>query len=285
LFSFASHAQFGNVKAETLNDIKNRKMLFIIEGNSKNDKLLLKETVKNEWSITDFSFITPKELNSYKNDSQYFFIAYQAFNYDDSFTDRTMKRDITTDGIQVFYYKNSKPKGILSVKFSPARYEFPGANDKAVEKFNKSMDRFLNIEAKYIEALNMIQNHINYFSSEDLKDGMKPKELLSYLSSKKKDRVKDKTLLFTNLTVPKRLNSEEKIKKIYDHKFKFVSIKNIEEAIINKTPNTAYFKIILFRTLTFILVIDAETSEVLYGEVGKGFDQLHIPPRVFKELN
>jgi hypothetical protein len=109
------------------------------------------------------------------------------------------------------------------VKFSPVSYGFPDLSDKAVKKINDSLDRSLIMEAKYIEAINMIQNHINYFSSEGLKRSMKPKELLSYLSSKKKELIKEKTLLFTKLTVPKRLNIEEKIKKIYDYNFKFVT--------------------------------------------------------------
>jgi len=92
-------------------------------------------------------------------------------------------------------------------------------------------------------------------------------------------------LLILIVSCQSQVNKEEKIKAIYDYDFKFVTIEDIEEAIIKKTPNKAYFKLILYRTLTFILVIDAETSEILYGEVGKGFDQLHVAPRIFKAIN
>ena len=190
LLSFLNaHAQFGVVNAQTLNNIKGRKALFVIEGEIAHD-VVLRDVVKAQWQLTEFDFIAPDELKNYKEDTQHFFISYQRFKYDDSFSNRSIKRDITSDGLRVFYFNNSKPIGVINVKFSPASYGFPDLSDKAVKKINDSLDRFLNMEAKYIEALNMIQNHINYFSSEGLKKYMKPKELLSYLSSKKKEVIK-----------------------------------------------------------------------------------------------
>lgn len=92
LLSFSNaHAQFGVVNAQILNDIKGRKALFVIEGEIGHD-VVLRDVVKAQWHLTEFDFIASDELKNYKEDTQHFFISYQSFKYDDSFSQIYKKR-------------------------------------------------------------------------------------------------------------------------------------------------------------------------------------------------
>lgn len=277
-------AQFGNSNSELMNELKTKKLHVIIDEENYNNNLL-KETIQEEWTLTDFEFIKSSEIKSLKEDKNNFFLTYTSFKYDDTFSGKRMTKKITDDGLSLFFFPEDKAQGIINVKFSPASYYFSEFGKKVNEKINQSLDRYLNLQAKHIEAINMIENHINFYASQNLDKSLKPKEQLEYLSNKNAKSIQSKTLIFTQLTIPKRINTEKKLKKKYSHDFRFSTIEEVEDAILNKTSGLAYFKILNFRTLTFILVIDAETSEILYGEVGKGFDQLHVAPRVFEAID
>lgn len=109
--------------------------------------------------------------------------------------------------------------------------------------------------------------------------------MLEEINDRKKKRIQEKTIYFLPNDLKSKINSKEELDKIYDYKYKFVSREELDTAIIEQNENVVYAKIVNYSNLRFVLFFQAKDSELLYGRVMAGFNQLDIGPKFIKDLN
>ena len=98
-------------------------------------------------------------------------------------------------------------------------------------------------------------------------------------------KIKEKKILLTRTGLKDDIDTAEKLKKIYNHSVEFTTKEKIEQAIQDQDADAVITKVINYKNLKFVLFIATKNSELMYGRVMTGFNQMEIGPKFFKDIN
>ncbi len=176
----------------------------------------LKNAVEKNWKLTPYEFINVETYEKKRKSSEFSFLT-----------------------IDKIYYEGDK---------TAAKYNFLCLALGGNYKSESDMPQLCTVPLSYAEAdestyaykmgtmLDFIQNHILITSENpDLKNS----NIIEYYHNNLSG-LKDKTLYLPKEELEPKINSEEKIRKIYPCKFKIVSYEEIENAIDNKVSDIVF---------------------------------------------
>ncbi len=176
----------------------------------------IKEVMKQEWTITDYDFISSKEFEEKRLDPQYSFLLMTQVRFEND----------KTDAIYRFLH--------LSLGGNYFRLnQMPDMASVPVAYYNVDEDNYaykLGILVRFIQnhAL-LIKDHPEIVSANVLK----------HYNNNIRD-IKGKTLYLLENELAKDVNSVARIKKVYPYKFKIVDKKEIEQAIKDRNDNIVF---------------------------------------------
>ncbi len=193
------------------------KTLVVLENNPLSEyNDIIKKVMQQEWTITEFDFISEKDFEAKRMDAQYSFIYMSHVTFEKDKTDASYRFLHLSLGGD--YYRLNEMPDIASV---PLAY-FAVEEDRYAYKL-AILVRFLQNHAKLIhERPEIISANVLKHYNDNIKD------------------IKDKTLYLLKEELAPSVNTEAKIKKIYPYKFKLVTPEDIETAIRNRDPDVVF---------------------------------------------
>lgn len=261
LISFSSFTQSTNTSINAYSNFKEGTTYFIKSGNSDFDSAI-STIFNNYWNINKWKLISKDEIKTHRGESSFFMDLFE-YSYTRTGVDMsyTVKKMMLCKDLEI-KKKNIEPLGSLVIT--------------EIDEINLP---------ELIYSIQLIQSQISFVLDLNKKKALDFKDMLEEINDRKKNRIKEKTLYFLPNDLKSKINSKEELDKIYDYKYSFVTKEEIETAIIEQNEDVVYSKIISFGSLRFVLFIQAKDSELLYGRVMTGFNQLYIGPKFIKDLN
>jgi hypothetical protein len=177
---------------------------------------IIKEVMEQEWTITDYEFITFKEFEEKRMDPQYSFLYMSMVMFDNDKTDAQYRFLHLSMGGD--YFRINQMPDIASV---PLAYY-------SVEEDNYTYKLALLVRFIQQHAL-LIKDHPEIVSANVFK----------YYNNNMKD-IKTKTLYVLQEELSKEVNSAARIRSVYPYKFKIVTKDDITEAIKNKDQDVVF---------------------------------------------
>lgn len=257
-----SYSQEINTDIREYKSFKEGTTYFVKTRDSKYNQMI-NDIISKYWTVNKFEMIAPNQVDKLKSDSSFFVDQVEYSFSREGGTTGALNMAYGVTKLAMFKeYKKSTIKGVLSLvqvdKISPVEMQF---------------------------AIQLMQSQINFVLELNTKKDLSIKDFLDEVNDKNLKRVKDKNLYLLSNTLKNGINSEEELKKIYNHRFELTSQAKIDQAILIQDEDVAYAKVINYKNLKFVLFICAKNSELLYGRVMTGFNQEEIGPKFFKDIN
>jgi len=177
---------------------------------------IIKEVMEQEWTITEFEFITFKEFEEKRLDPQYSFLYMSMVMFDNDKTDAQYRFLHLSMGGD--YFRMNQMPDIASV---PLAYY-------SVEEDNYTYKLALLVRFIQQHAL-LIKEHPEIVSANVFK----------YYNNNIKD-IKTKTLYVLEEELSKEVNSAARIRSVYPYKFKIVTKEEITDAIKNRDQDVVF---------------------------------------------
>jgi hypothetical protein len=202
---------------EDINAFFNTKTLVVLLDNPLLEyNTIIKDVMKQEWTITDYDFISEKEFEQKRMDPQYSFLYLSLVMFDNDKTDaqyRFLHLSLGGD-----YFRLNQMPDIASV---PLSY-FSVDEDNYDYKLG-ILVRFVQNHAK------LVKEHPEIVSANVFK----------YYNNNMKD-IKSKTLYVLQDELSKEVNSAARIRAVYPYKFKIATKEEITEAIEKRDTNIVF---------------------------------------------
>jgi len=211
------HAQSYVPSKEDIMAFFTTKTLVVLEDNPLMEyNSIIKKVMEQEWSITEYAYISNKEFEEKRLDPQYSFIYMSQVTFENDKTDaayRFMHLSLGGD-----YFRLNEMPDIASV---PLAY-FSVEEDSYAYKL-AILVRFMQNHAK------LLQEHPEIISSNVFK----------HYNDNIRD-IKDKTLYLLEEELAPEVDSEAEIRKVYPYKFAIVTRDEIEGAIRDRNPEVVF---------------------------------------------
>lgn len=175
---------------------------------------VIKDAVKEFWTITPYEIITVSEFNVRRLKPEYSFIVLTQTNYEKD------KSNSFFNFLNLLQGKNTNNLGLMP-EICAVPLSFAGEDD-------------LEYSYKLGAILSFMQEHARMISEDPSLTGRK---YLKYYN-KNIPKVSDKTILVKEEDLSPSIASIDKIKAIYPHNIEIVSEEDIVKAIENKSENT-----------------------------------------------
>lgn len=215
-FQIASAQDYVPTK-DDINAFFNTKTLVVLDNNPLMEyNSVIKEVMEQEWTITEFEFISSKEFEEKRKDPQYSFLYLSMVKFDNDKTDATYRFLHLSLGGD--YYRVNQMPDLASI---PLSY------------FSVEEDNYI---YKLALLVRFIQNHTNLIKE---KPEIVSANVFKYYNNNMED-VKTKTLYVLEEELAKDVNSAARIRKVYPHKFQIVTKDEITEAIKNRDENIVF---------------------------------------------
>jgi hypothetical protein len=202
---------------DDINAFFNTKTLVVLLDNPLLEyNMVIKEVMKQEWTITEFDFISFKEFEELRFDPQYSFLYMSQVMFDNDKTDaryRFLHLSLGGD-----YFRKNQMPDLASV---PLAY------------YSVEEDNYI---YKLALLVRFVQNHANLIKE---KPEIVSANVFKYYNNNIKD-IKTKTLYVLEEELSKDVNSAARIRKVYPHKFQIVTKDEITEAIKNRDENVVF---------------------------------------------
>ncbi|MDR1672305.1 MAG: hypothetical protein LBS09_02400 [Bacteroidales bacterium] len=204
----------------TLTDIKHfaaTKTMMVKENNPLSEyNFLLEEIIPREWNITPYDFLTWKNFESKKSDeSLSFLLMNQVFFVKDKSNTPYLFMSLVLGG----------KAGVLS--------DMPDMCSVPLAYWGAKEETYL---YKLEIFLRFIQQHVRLITEHP---EIASKNIFEYYN-KNVLQLSGKTLYITVDELSKDVNTEAKIKKVYDGSFKIVTREEISKAIADRDPNVVF---------------------------------------------
>ncbi len=195
---------------DDVNAFFNTKTMVVLQDNPLLEyNLVIKEVMEQEWTVTEFEFISFKEFEELRKDPQYSFLHMGMVRFDNDKTDaqyRFLHLSLGGD-----YYRLNQMPDLAAV---PLSY------------YSVEEDNYI---YKLALLVRFIQNHVKLIKE---KPEIISANVFKYYN-KNMDDIKSKTLYVLEEELAKDVNSAARIKKVYPYKFKIATKDEITEAIKN----------------------------------------------------
>ncbi|MCB0753725.1 MAG: hypothetical protein KDC52_19790 [Ignavibacteriae bacterium] len=228
----------------------------------------IESILEKYWTINNFQMVTESQVPSEPNEKS-FYLGFFTYNFS----------------------REAGRTGALDMDYSVTQLILFKALSESKKDKRKPIETLATVELNEItpvdilQSIQILQSQIKFVKKLDTKKRLDFKELLSEICEQRKIKIKDKTLYLNEYQLSPRLGSKEDVEKVYSLPFEIKSKEEIEEAILNQEPNIVYAKFVRLRTLHFLVIIDAENSDILYGKVSTGFTQNMVGPRFLKDIS
>ncbi|MBN2812764.1 MAG: hypothetical protein JXQ80_01740 [Bacteroidales bacterium] len=220
------------------------KTLVVLEDNPLMEyNKIIKKVMEQEWTITEFDFISNKEFEEKRMDAQYSFIYTAQVTFEADKTDaayRFLHLSLGGD-----YFRLNEMPDIASVPLAYYNVE----EDRYAYKL-AILVRFIQNHAKLVkEHPEIISANVFKHYNDNIKD------------------IRDKTLYLLEEELAPTVNTEAKIKKVYPYKFELVTPEEIEAAIKDRDPNVVF----LHKVGPEGTKLDARSYKVIIGAADANF--------------
>lgn len=202
---------------EDVNAFFTTKTLVVLESNPLIEyNTIIKKVMQQEWTITEFDFISEKEFEEKRMDAQYSFIYMSKVTFEADKTDaayRFLHLSLGGD-----YFRLNEMPDIAAV---PLAY------------FNVEEERYA---YKLAILVRFLQNHAKLIKEQ-------PEIISANVFKHYNDNIKDiqeKTLYLLQEELAPSVNTEARIKKVYPYKFEIVTMEDIEQAIKERNPDVVF---------------------------------------------
>ena len=251
---FFVHISFGQDYIPTAADIKRfpqTKTTMILEDNPMCEyNLILKELVPTEWNATPYDFLYWKNFESKRKDRNLSFLILNKVTFEkDKSNARYLFMSLLLGG-------NSKGLSDMPDLCSvPLAYE--GAPE---ESYIYKIGIFLRF----------IQNHVKVITNDP---SVASKNIMEHYN-KNIQKLSGKTLYLIAEELARDVNTEAKIKAVYDGPFKLVTQDDVQKAIADKNPNVVFLhKVGPGRSQTnarcFKILVGADDAQFYYFDYHK----------------
>lgn len=193
------------------------KTLVVLEDNPLCEyNFVIKEFMQKEWKLTQFDFISPKEFEEKRKDKQYSFILINQVRFEN---DKSLARY----NFLSLVLGSDDQRAADMPDLCPVPLSYVGVEE---DSYNYKLQNILRF----------MQNHVELIHSNPklIKTNM-----LKFYNDNAKS-IKGKTLYLLKDEMTKECNTEDKIKKVYPHDFKFVTKEEITKAIAEKDTNVVF---------------------------------------------
>ncbi|MCF0191040.1 MAG: hypothetical protein HUJ96_07240 [Marinilabiliaceae bacterium] len=228
-------------------DFGDTKTMVILDDNVMSDfNVKIKDVMSNEWKVTSYDFTTNKHFNSMISDPSYSFLTTTTVTYPE---DKTKAKYIY---LSLLMGKEKARK----VNTLPDLLSIPLA-------YSNLQDQ--NYTYKLASFVRFILKHVELMKSNPKLISKTP--LLYY--NKNIKSLKNKTLYVVESEVQKDLRNEKAFGAVYKNKFKFVTEKEVMEAIENKAKDVVFLHKVgpgnnKLETRCYNMIIGADDDEVYY---------------------
>lgn len=239
-------AQSSVPTSEDYENMGSTRTLVVKDDNIMSDfNLKIESVMENEWKPTQFEFIDRKEFEVKKNDPSYSFLLTTTVTYE---KDKTKAR--------YTYLSFLMGKEKAKVNTMPDLISIPLAYASVQDqKYVYKMSAFIRF----------IQNHVRLMKEQPKLISKTP--LMYY--NKNIKTLANKTLYIVKEDLEKKMQSEAAIAKVYPHKFKVVTEKEIAEAIDKGEKDVVFLhkvgpEVAKYNTRCFKIIMGADDSEIYY---------------------
>jgi hypothetical protein len=247
LFGITSIAAFAQSYVPTREDIKaffNTKTMVVLPDNPLLEyNYVIKEVMEQEWTITQFEYITFKQFEEMRRDPQYSFFYMSQVSFEKDKTDA--KYRFLSLSLGGNYERKDQMPDIASV---PLAYY-------SVEEDNYIYKLAILVRFMQKHAL-LVNEHPEIVSAN----------VLQHYNDNIKD-IKGKTLYLLEEELSPEVNSTARIKKIYPFSFKIVTKEEITEAIKNRDENIVF----LHKVGPEGTKVDARCYKIIIGAADANF--------------
>jgi hypothetical protein len=193
------------------------KTLVVLEDNPLMEyNSIIKKVMQQEWTITEFDFVSAKDFEQKRMDAQYSFIYMTNVTFEADKTDASYRFLHLSLGGD--YFRLNEMPDIASV---PLAY-FDVEEDRYAYKL-AILVRFLQNHAKLIhEHPDIISANVFKYYNDNIKD------------------IKEKTLYLLEEELAPSVNTVAEIKKVYPYKFEMVTTDDIEKAIRDRNSDVVF---------------------------------------------
>ncbi len=202
---------------EDISAFFNTKTLVVLEDNPLLEyNIIIKKIMEQEWTITEYDFISKKEFEEKRMDPRYSFLYNSLVTFEKDKTDaryRFLHLSLGGD-----YFRINQMPDIASV---PLSY------------FNVEEDHYI---YKLGVLLRFIQNHARLVRE---RPEIVSANVLKHYNDNIKD-IKEKELYVLESELEKSVNSTARIKSVYPYKFRIVTKEEIQEAIEERNDDIVF---------------------------------------------
>jgi len=217
IFSYNIYGQNYVPKREDILAFFKTKTLVVLEDNPLSEyNFVIKNIMKQEWTVTPYDFISRQEFESKRFDPQYSFIYMSKVSFERDETDAEYRFLFLSLGGN--YFQLSQMPDLVAIPVS-----YYGVDEDSYGYKIGILIRFM-------------QNHILLLKENP---EISSSNVFDYYNKNIKD-IKNKTLYLLENELSKDVNSAARIKKIYPYKFKIVTKDDIEKAIRERDENVVF---------------------------------------------
>lgn len=242
----AVSAQSSVPEPEDYENMSSTRTLVVRDDNFMSDfNLKIESVMEKEWKPTQYEFIDRKEFEVKKNDPSYSFLLTTTVTYE---KDKTKAR--------YTYLSFLMGKEKVKVNSMPDLISIPLAYASVQDqKYVYKMSAFIRFIQKHVELMKEQPKLIS-------------KTPLMYYNKNIKSLV-GKTLYLVKEDLEKKMQTEVAVAKVYPHKFKFVTEKEISEAIDKGEKDVVFLhkvgpEVAKYNTRCFKIIMGADDSEIYY---------------------
>jgi hypothetical protein len=236
---------------------------YFVKSSDKKYNQIISDILTKYWTVNKFEMITSNQIEKLKGERSFFVDQVEYSFSREGGTTGALNMAYGVTKLAMFKdYKKNTPKGVLSLV---------------------QLDKVSPVEMLF--AIQLMQSQINFVFELNTKKDLDIKDFLEEVNEKNMKKIKEKKLLLTRTGLKDDIDTAEKLKKIYNHSVEFTSKEKIEQAIQDQDADAVITKVINYKNLKFVLFIATKNSELMYGRVMTGFNQMEIGPKFFKDIN
>lgn len=236
---------------------------YFVKSSDKKYNQIISDILTKYWTVNKFEMIAPNQIEKLKGERSFFVDQVEYSFSREGGTTGALNMAYGVTKLAMFKdYKKNTPKGVLSLV---------------------QLDKVSPVDMLF--AIQLMQSQINFVFELNTKKDLDVKDFLEAVSEKNMKRIKEKKLYLSYSDLKDDIDTVEKLKKIYNYRAEITTKEKIEQVIQEQDADAVVTKVINYKNLKFVLFIAAKNSELMYGRVMTGFNQMQIGPKFFKDIN
>lgn len=247
LYQFFVSAQDHVPELKDYQNFVKTKTLVLLEKNPMSDfNLVIREVMKNTWTLTPYEFIDDAQFEAYRNNPNYSFLMITIASFD---KDRTKAR--------------YRFLSLLMAERGKSVRDMPDLCSLPLSYLQVEDDTY---SYKLEAFLRFMQNHVQLMLDDPSLIGSDP---FKYYNRKKKEELANKTLYLVKDDLARDIDTEAEIRQIYPHSFKIVTPDEVAQAIKERREDVVFLHKVgpentRIRARVYKVIVGAGDPEIYY---------------------